>query len=62
MTAFRDLDMGESFDFIGPNPALNSFFDRCRKVGLRTYKPVQGSLIGKTLTVGRVSCKVYHVA
>jgi hypothetical protein len=61
-TLFRELRVGDTFDFIGPVPRLNSFYERCTKTGLRTYSwfhPERHAVIGTA--VGTINCKVYHV-
>ena len=56
---FKDLKIGEEFDFIKPNNVgYNSFFDRCRKVSDRRYI---STYTGTELCVGSVNCKVYNV-
>lgn len=54
---FRELSEGDSFDFISPDAMTNSFYLRCVKTGKRTYRDSTNVVH----TVGRVTCKVYHV-
>ncbi len=62
---FQDLKIGQTFDFISPT-IYNSFYERCRKIGARTYTALVDD--GKTnmrygiMRVGSVKAKVYHVA
>lgn len=58
MTTFRDLAIGDTFDFIGPDPMLNSFYERCRKIGARTYETVPDHM---QCRVGSVAATVYHI-
>jgi len=53
---FRDLKIGDTFDFISSNPLWNSFYLICEKVSPRKYKA--GNM---TYTVGSVHAEVYHV-
>jgi hypothetical protein len=53
---FRDLHIGDTFDFIGPDNMLNSFYRRCVKTGPRSYACENGG----RYTVGSVSAAVYH--
>lgn len=55
---FRDLKIGQSFDWIGPDRMLNSFYLRCVKTGPRTYVDERG----RAHRVGSVNAKVYHIA
>ncbi len=55
---FRDLKIGDTFDFIGPDRAMNSFYRRCRKISARRYRDDVGVLEYK---VGSINCDVYHV-
>jgi hypothetical protein len=56
-TKFKDLSIGDSFDFISPDRTLNSFFLRCEKTGPRKYKDSEGT----DHKVGSTSVEVYHV-
>lgn len=58
MTKFRNLKIGDTFDFISPNRTLNSFYDRCRKLSARVYSSLD---TGYTHRVGSGDCQVYHV-
>ena len=60
---FKDLQIGEVFDWISPEYA--SFFEPCRKTGTRGYVAVLPSgeanpRYGR-MQVGSLSAKVYHV-
>jgi hypothetical protein len=54
---FRDLDLLDSFDFVGPDRLLNSFYLRCIKTGPRTYNDETGV----RHRVGSINATVYHV-
>lgn len=62
MAKFRDLAIGQTFDFINPDPdklTQNSFYPRCEKISDRRYRT-----IGKTVcfyTVVTIDCEVFHV-
>jgi hypothetical protein len=56
---FRDLAIGDTFDFIDEqNPTHNSFFDTCVKTTARGYKSLSTD---KQYVIGRISAKVFHV-
>lgn len=57
MTQFRNLAIGDSFDFVSPDRTLNSFFLRCVKIGKRAYQDEKHT----THIVGTVACRVYNV-
>lgn len=52
---FRELAIGQEFDFVGANP---TFYKRCHKISARKYRDEDGD----THTVGSVLCDVYNVA
>lgn len=55
---FRDLSIGQSFDWINPaKPGYNSFFLRCVKVSIRCYTDSEGY----RHEVGSLNAAVYHV-
>lgn len=54
---FRNLNPGDTFDFISPNRMLNSFFQRCTKTSARGYR----AELGVECKVGTINCDVYHV-
>lgn len=63
MTKFRELNIGDTFDFVDDRPErriYNSFFDRCTKTGPRSYSWTNqhGTL---TSRVGTTNIEVYHV-
>lgn len=59
ITRFRDLVIGDEFDFIPP-AGKTSFYNRCVKISDRCYRyATNGSLL--QATVGTVNVKVYHV-
>jgi len=57
MTTFRfkDLEIGESFDWIGGE--YPSFFKRCVKISPRKYRDEDDS----EYTVGSIYADVYHI-
>ena len=57
MSTFHDLAIGDSFDFVGPDRMLNSFYKRCKKISPRKYEDEDGH----THSVGTVKAVVYHV-
>lgn len=54
---FRDLSIGDSFDFIGPDRRYNSFYLRCRKISTRKYRDERGT----EHQVGSINASVFHV-
>ena len=52
---FRDLKIGDSFDWIGPKHP--SFFLRCTKLSKRIYQDSTGYVH----QVGSINAEVYHV-
>ena len=59
---FKDLNVGDTFDFVSPNSNLNSFYMSCTKTGPRSYT-WQSHHDGSTLKsrVGSANVLVYHV-
>lgn len=57
MTTFRNLRIGQSFDFIGPNRS-NSFFLRCVKISTRKYRDEDGV----EHRIGTINCEVFHTS
>jgi len=58
-TQFKTLNIGDTFDFIGPEQnGCISFFERCQKISKRKYRAIP---TGAHYTIGRVTCKVYNV-
>ena len=55
MDKFRDVAIGQSFDWIGG--AYPSFFKRCTKTSARTYYDEDGH----KHSVGSINAVVYHV-
>jgi hypothetical protein len=75
-TKFRELSVGQTFDFVKPNSVFNSFFDRCIKVGPRAYAslvnhaefgrsvapiPFRGVSIYMIYKVGSINVEVFNV-
>lgn len=56
---FRDLSIGDEFDFVSGSSVYDSFYDRCVKTGKRTYKSLD---TGQAYKVGSVSAFVYNVS
>ena len=54
---FKELIIGNSFDFIGPKNDYNSYYKRCTKISPRKYK----SDDGETHTIGTINCKIHHI-
>ena len=54
---FRDLSIGDTFDFISPNQMLNSFYLRCTKTSTRTYTDEEET----RHRVGSINAEVYNV-
>jgi hypothetical protein len=58
---FSDLAVGQTFDFIGPDPMLNSFYALCTKRSARTYTWDGGRYGTLKASVGSKHVTVYHV-
>jgi hypothetical protein len=59
---FSELKLGDTFDFIGPVPRFNSFYERCTKTSSRGYTwwhPERNAPV--PCVVGTINCKVFHV-
>jgi len=54
---FRDLKIGDSFDFLGPESMYHSFYLRCTKTSQRKYRDENG----ENYTVGSINADVFHV-
>lgn len=54
---FVGLAIGDTFDFISPDPMYNSFTLRCTKISKRKYRDESG----QDHSVGSHYCAVYHV-
>lgn len=57
---FRELQVGQTFDFVSPNGNSNSFFRPCMKTSTRKYRTIGGGPI-QAYTVGSINVEVYHV-
>lgn len=55
-TKFGHLEDGDEFDFVGPDPLMNTFLKTCRKTGRFTYTDEDGV----KHRIGSLSAKVYH--
>lgn len=54
---YRDLAVGDTFDWINPDAAFNSFFLRCTKTSEREYIDENGM----DHRVGSINAPVFHV-
>lgn len=55
---FRDLTIGQEFDFIDAHRStFNSFYDRCRKESARTYVSIHD---GTRYRVGSINAIVHN--
>lgn len=54
---FRDLQVGDAFDFVSGVPGMDSFYKRCEKISPRKYQDGDGV----QYRVGSVKCQVYNV-
>lgn len=61
MTKFRDLNIGDTFDFVSPRVGFNSYFSRCRKTSTRCYVAIEGEDEPRTMRVGSINAEVFHV-
>lgn len=64
MTTFKQLSVGDTFDFIDPSkPSRNSFFERCVKTGPRTYECAEDEAKARygKMRVGTVNVEVFNV-
>lgn len=69
MPRFRELKIGDTFDFISPEIGYNSFFKTCTKISARKYRtegdvrlsPKRCIKEVHEYTVGSIDCQVYHV-
>jgi len=58
---FRDLAIGQTFDFIDPQAGTkNSFFHRCRKISNRSYRTAEDAG-APIMRIGTVACRVFNV-
>lgn len=58
MITFKDITIGDTFDFVSPDALMNSFTDRVVKISARKYRRLED---GTEYRVGSTSAKVYHV-
>jgi len=68
VTRFRDLAVGQHFDFVDDSRSFNSFFGRCHKLSARTYgwyvtdwEKAGNPLKVITSRVGSINVQVFHV-
>ena len=54
---FKDLSIGDTFDWISPDTMRNSFFLPCKKISARRYQAINHGMI---YTVGSIHAYVYH--
>lgn len=57
---FRELMVGDTFDFIEDGSIYNSFYLRCTKTSIRTYT-YDDKLGTYDATVGSINVEVHHV-
>lgn len=55
---FKELQIGQHFDFVGNGMRFNSFFDRCEKISIRKYRSLETGLV---FQVGTVNVAIGHV-
>lgn len=61
MTKFRDLNIGQTFDWIDDDRRNEaSFFMPCVKISARKYRTTDGEPV-MHYTVGSINAKVHHV-
>ena len=61
---FRDLAIGQTFDFIRPNSTYNSFCEPCQKISARKYKYPTGKpkpFHFYLASVGSINAQVYNI-
>ncbi len=64
MTKFRDLQIGDTFDFIHPETCRTTYFDRCAKISARKYHSIERGRTGhlpNEMEVGSINVEVYNV-
>lgn len=54
---FKELRIGQTFDFVSPDRLYNLFHDRCVKISARRYRSLNSGLL---FTVGTVKCRVFN--
>lgn len=54
---FKNLHVGDTFDFVAPNSRTNSFFLRCIKISPRKYRDSSGT----EHRIGRDLCRIYNI-
>ena len=54
---FRDLGIGQGFDWVDDDNPANSFYLRCFKISPRRYRDAKGIVH----TVGTINAQVFHV-
>ena len=61
---FKDLKIGQTFDFVSGQPLMDSFLDRCCKVSARKYVSLADPRelnFRPEMRVGSITVEVYHV-
>ena len=58
---FRDLGIGDTFDFVSPTRHWNNYFARCVKLSARTYMAVDGDTQSSTMHVGSINVEIFNV-
>lgn len=58
ISRFRELEIGDRFDFVDPNrPALNSFYKQCTKISPRKYQDTDGEVH----KIGSINARVFPI-
>jgi hypothetical protein len=59
MPKFRELAIGQCFDFVSEDRIMNSFYDTCEKISQRKYRSID---TGLEYSVGSIDCEVFNVS
>ena len=54
---FKDLAIGQRFDFVSPDIGYNSFYYRCIKISPRRYRSVETQIV---YMIGTTKCVVFN--
>jgi|SRR5216684_2008420 len=57
VTVFKELSVGDTFDFVSPDIGMNSFYRKCRKISAKRYRD-DAYIVH---SVGSGFARVYHV-
>jgi hypothetical protein len=58
---FRDLAVGDQFDFVDPHRLTHSFTARCVKLSARIYRVTETDGSVWRYRVGSINCAVFNV-